>query len=98
MTGGKSPRQKGDRAERELASLLGWKRVPGSGAGVLPDLVSPDGKYLSVKRLKRGLVTLQNWLSEAKGQGAMGVAFRQDNGEWSVTLPLEEFKRLMGVE
>ncbi len=98
MTGGKSPRQKGDRGERELAALLGWKRVPSSGAGVLPDLVSPNGRYLSVKRIKRGIITLQKWLEEARQQGAMGVAHRQDRGEWLVTVPLEEFKKLMPRE
>ena len=98
MSGGKSPRQKGDRGERELASLLGWKRVPGSGAGVMPDVVSPDGEYLSVKRTKDGLKTLRRWLEEAQSQGAIGVAHRPDRGEWSVTLSLEEFKKLMGVE
>lgn len=108
MSGGASPRRKGDRAERELVELLraggcGAWRVPLSGAqaGFNGDVLA----CLQGCQTEAPCVHAETFQSKRLGQGfrridawlqdAYGVLYRADRGEWCVTLRLADLLELL---
>ncbi|NSW82779.1 MAG: hypothetical protein HPY90_05800 [Syntrophothermus sp.] len=89
---GRSIKIKGTRAEREIAKLLGGKRIPLSGsAGELKgDLTVPGLGLGEVKRRKDSFKELYKWL-----EGRDFLALRADRKPWLVVLPAEKLKELM---
>lgn len=95
MTGGRAPRRKGDRAEREFARLVGGRRVPLSGAagGDYAGDVRALGLRWEVKRRAAGWQTLYGYL-----EGADALALRADRRGWLVVMDLDRFLKLVGGE
>lgn len=98
-SGGKAPRRKGTRAERELARLLGGERVPLSGSAggsYSGDVVALDLRW-EVKVRRDGFRQLYRWLD-----GRDAVALKADRRPWLVVLPLTKLMQLLqrdgGVE
>lgn len=92
---GRSQRDKGARAEREFARLIGGERVPLSGAAggsYTGDVVGMGLKW-EVKRRADGFRELYKWLN-----GKDALAVRADRREWLVVMPLERFLELIGRE
>ena len=101
--GGKSPRQKGDRRERELVQLLadyGAERVPLSGAAggsFAGDVVLHKlGLTVQCKAEANGFKRLYSWLFPEEGPPPDMLALRSDRKKWLVVLPLSVFKKLVG--
>lgn len=95
MTGGKSPRQKGDRVERELVALLqragiAAERVPLSGSAggsYVGDLSIPllgVDRCCEVKVRGNGFLRLYDWLA-----GRDLLIVRADRREPLVVIPLK---------
>ncbi len=85
MSGSRS-RNKGAAAEREVARLLGAKKVsrmyqPG------PDLVMSDGRMVEVKRRKDSWRELYRWLAD----DAQLLALRADREPWLVVMTVDTF-------
>lgn len=89
---GKSQRDKGARAEREFAKLIGGERVPLSGAagGSYTGDVIGLGMRWECKIRRDGFKQLYNWL-----EGKDALAVRADRKEWLVVLPYEKFRGLV---
>ena len=86
----KASRDKGARAELEVARLLGATKVsrmyqPG------PDLQMPDGRWVEVKRRKKAWSRLYDWLSD----DAQILALRADREPWLVVMTLGTFLDIM---
>lgn len=96
---GKSQRDKGARGERELAELLGGRRIPLSGAmtGYANDVELPNGMKVEVKRRAKGFKQLYDWVYDEREKPDL-VAIRTDRNPWIVAMPLETFKKLTGGE
>ena len=97
---GRTSRNKGQRAEREFAALVGGKRIPLSGAqeGFENDVIIETGIGIlraEVKRRKGGFGTLYGWLEDERERPDI-VAFRSDRKPWLVTMTLETFLKLIG--
>lgn len=92
---GRSQRDKGARAEREFARLIGGEKVPLSGAvgGRFAGDVVGLGMTWEVKRRANGFRELYKWL-----EGKDALAVRADRREWLVVIPLERFLELIGRE
>lgn len=92
---GRSQRNKGARAEREFARLIGGRRVPLSGAagGEFAGDVVGLGLRWEVKRRADGFRELYRWL-----EGKDALAVRADRRPWLVVLPFDRFAQLMGLE
>lgn len=92
---GRAQRDKGTRAEREFAKLIGGERVPLSGAagGRFAGDVVGLGMTWEVKRRSDGFRELYKWL-----EGKDALAVRADRREWLVVIPLERFLQMVGVE
>jgi hypothetical protein len=75
---GKRSQRKGPRLERELARLVGGRRVPMSGAldGLPNDVVARNGWRLESKGRADGFGLIYRWLGEAEV-----VAMREPEGE-----------------
>lgn len=95
-------REKGKRGERELASVLrgyGYGTRRGQqycGANGDADVVGLPGIHIECKRVER--LDLDKAMSQAKvdvytgGTGEIPAVFhRKNNGEWRVTLTLDDF-------
>ena len=93
---GKSQRDKGARGEREVAELLGGKRIPLSGAmqGYANDVELPNGLKVEVKRRASGFKQLYDWVYDEREKPDL-VALRTDRRPWIIAMPLETFKKLM---
>lgn len=92
MAGGKSPKLKGDRGEREFKALMGGDRTfwqPGQEE-TQGDLVNVPyiGKG-EVKRRKNDFKRLYDWI-----EGNDFVAVRADRKGWLVCIRAEDLKRL----
>ncbi len=87
---GKSQRDKGQRAERELATLLGGEKIPLSGAtgGSFSGDVKALGLTWEVKVRGNGFRELYRWLDSKDA-----LAIRADRKGWLVVLPLETFRK-----
>ena len=96
---GKKSRDKGARGERELAALLGGKRVPLSGAadGFFNDVELSNGMRVEVKRRKDGFKQLYDWVFDERERPDM-VAIRTDRRPWVIAMPIETLIKLMGGE
>jgi Holliday junction resolvase len=91
--GGKSPRQKGNRAEREIIKILGGERVPlsGSAGGSFSgDIIVPYLGNGECKVRKNGFKQLYAWL-----EGRDFVALKADRRPWLVVIPAEDVKLLI---
>ncbi len=92
MSGGKGPKLKGDRGEREFCKLYGGQRTywqPGKGKE--PDTV--DVPYLGRGEIKwrgRGFQSLYNWLAENDF-----LAMRADRKDWLVCMKMDDLKLLL---
>jgi Holliday junction resolvase - archaeal type len=86
---------KGKRREREVARLLGGRRVPLSGAaeGFPGDVVLPCGWRVEVKARRDGFKQLYRWLEKADA-----LAIRADRRPWLLVLPLERAAALLRGE
>ena len=93
MVGGKRPKAKGDRAERDLAHRLGGRRVPLSGAvvGFGSDVIDGRGLRWEAKVRATGFAFLYTWL-----EGKDTLAVKRDRLPWLVVIPLERFLALVG--
>lgn len=91
---GMAERRKGQRAERELARILGGERVPLSGAagGQFAGDVEALGLRWEVKVRANGFRQLYGWL-----EGRDALALRADRREWLVVLRVETLQRLVGA-
>lgn len=91
---GRSQRDKGARAEREFAKLIGGRRVPLSGAagGEFAGDVIGLGMRWEVKRRENGFRQLYKWL-----EGKDALAVRADRREWLVVMRFDQFARLVGL-
>lgn len=90
---GKPPRRKGDNGERELARLLGGRRIPLSGAAggeFAGDVEVPGLGRGEVKRRQDGFKQLYKWL-----EGRDFLAVRADRREWLITMRAETVVRLL---
>lgn len=90
---GKSQRDKGARAERELAKLLGGERVPLSGAAggsYKGDVVVPYLGTGECKARKNGFKQLYDWLTDRDF-----LALKADRKEWLVVLRAKDVKLLL---
>ena len=90
---GKASRDKGARAEREIAKLLGGERVPLSGAAggsYTGDVIAPHLGRGEVKIRARGFKQLYGWLD-----GNDFLAIRADRKDWLVIMPLADVKLLI---
>lgn len=88
---GRSQRDKGARAEREFAKLIGGERVPLSGAagGSYRGDVIGLGLRWECKVRGDGFKQLYNWI-----EGKDALAIRADRKEWLVILPLDKFREI----
>lgn len=92
-------RQKGARAEREIASLLrdhGFKTRRGqqySGANGDADVVGLPGIHMEVKRVER--LNIYDAIDQSKRDARAGelpaVFHRKNHSEWLVTMTLEDW-------
>lgn len=91
---GKRSRDKGSRTEREFAKLIGGQRVPLSGAmtGYKGDVIGL-GMTWECKARKDGFKTLYKWLDGEND----ALAVKADRKEWLVVMPLDQFKKMVGV-
>jgi len=90
---GKAPRRKGNSGERELARLLGGKRIPLSGSAgghFAGDVIVPGLGRGEVKRRRDGFKQLYAWL-----EGRDFLALRADRQPWLIVLPVETVARLL---
>lgn len=90
---GKAPRRKGDSGERELARLLGGRRIPLSGAagGVFAgDVEVPGLGRGEVKRRRDGFKELYKWLENRDF-----LALRADRKGWLIVMGLDEARDLL---
>ncbi len=88
---GKSQRDKGLRAERELAKLLGGERVPLSGAAggsYTGDAVAHGLRY-ECKVRAGGFKQLYEWLGDNDA-----LAVKADRKPWLIVVPLEKWREL----
>ena len=92
MTGGRSPKRKGDQGEREICKLLSGNRTYWQpGQETKPDLI--DVPYLGrgeVKRRRDGWKQLYAWLADNDF-----LAVRADHKEWLVILRAKDLKLLL---
>ena len=99
---GKASRNKGARAERELANdlteLIGKRIRRGQVFNREPDLVGLEGIHPEVKRQDR--LNIHEAMAQAIGaaqkrsDGFPTVFFRRDRGEWMVTMRLIDWVKL----
>lgn len=95
-------REKGKRGERELASKLreyGYDTRRGQqycGANGDADVIGLPGVHIECKRVER--LDLDSAMAQAKSDAGKDkipvVMHRRNNGEWRVTLTLENFMRI----
>lgn len=93
---GRSQRDKGLRAEREFARIIGGERVPLSGAAggrFVGDVIDSDGRRWEVKVRKDGFKMLYKWIENVDF-----LAIRSDRSEWLVVLRIDDYLRLVGDE
>lgn len=92
---GKRQRDKGARGERELAELLGGRRIPLSGAmrGYANDVELPNGMKVEVKRRANGFKQLYDWVYDEREKPDM-VAIRTDRKPWIIAMPIETYIKL----
>lgn len=92
MPGGRQPYDKGRRAERELARLLGGERVPLSGAagGEYRGDVKAFGLLWQSKWEADGFRRLYRWLET---HDALGL--KADRKPWLVVMPIYTFLGLI---
>jgi len=95
VSGGRSPRRKGDAGEREFAALIGGARVPLSGAlgGDFAGDVQALGLVWECKRRGDGFRELYRWLEQRDA-----LALRADRRGWLVVMPLETLLGLLRDE
>lgn len=101
----RAERDKGARAEREVASLFrqagfDCNRTPNSGAlRISGDLYGDIPAHVEVKRQETLRIPL--WLRQAEADAPAGVlplvAFRQNQGQWYGVLPLRALVSLLSV-
>jgi len=92
---GRASRDKGNRAEREVAKILSAKRVPLSGAAggeYAGDVVDELLGRGEVKRRKDGFKLLYKWL-----EGNDFLCVRADRKDWLIVMKLEKIKALKGA-
>ena len=94
---GTRSRRKGKAGEREWAKFTDGKVVSRIGQGS-PDVETPPlcvvGLRLwETKRLEELPIWLQEWQEQTIAEGADGLAFRQDRGEWWVLIPAARLSR-----
>ena len=102
---GKMSREKGKRAEREVAELLRQAGYPArrgvqyAGGNDSPDVVGLDGIHLEVKRTE----TLRLWPAveqalQDRKPGDLATVWHRANGRpWVVILPAADFLSLYGA-
>lgn len=104
-TMGRASREKGKRGEREFAEALrdaGWTDARRGrqyrGTEDSPDVVGLPGVHLEVKRRER--LEVEKWCLQVEAEAPEGavpvVAWRRNRQRWRVSLPLEDFLRLLG--
>lgn len=87
---------KGKRLEREAARLLGWRRVPLSGAAAAAgeeyagDLVAPNGWRAQVKGQANGFRRLYRWL-----EGHDVLLLKADRKPFLAVLPASTLRELI---
>ena len=92
MSGGKSPKAKGDRGEREIVKMFGGDRSywqPGAEITQGDVLSIPYIGSAEVKRRKR-FTTLYNWLADNDA-----LFLRADRMPWLVVMPAEDLRELL---
>ncbi len=90
---GKAPRRKGNEGERQLARLLGGKRMPLSGSAggqFAGDVIVPGLGRGEVKRRRDGFKELYKWL-----EGRDFLAVRADRREWLIVMGLDAARDLL---
>jgi hypothetical protein len=102
---GKACREKGRRAEIELANLIrdnwGYDVHRGKVFYHESDIVGLDGIHCEVKRKER--INIHEAMEQAKEEavkrndGLPTVFFRRDRGEWMVCMRLEDWIDLYGA-
>ena len=92
MTGGKSPKRKGDAGEVEFCKLYGGQRTfwqPGKAK--TPDIINLE--YLGkgeIKRRARGFKTIYDWLASNDF-----LAMRADRKPWLVCMKMDDLKLIL---
>lgn len=92
---GKAQRDKGARAEREFAKLIGGERIPLSGAagGSYTGDVIGLGLKWECKVRGNGFKQIYGWL-----EGNDALAVKADRKEWLVVVPLELLLELLNTQ
>ncbi|SDY22579.1 hypothetical protein [Thermoactinomyces sp. DSM 45892] len=92
---GRSQRDKGLRAEREFAKLIGGERVPLSGAAggsYTGDVIGLNCRW-ECKVRGNGFKQIYGWL-----EGNDALAIKADRKEWLVVMPISQFKDMLNSE
>lgn len=93
---GRAPRRKGNSGERELARLLGGRRIPLSGSAggaFVGDVEVPGLGRGEVKRRRDGFKELYKWL---EGRDFLGL--RADRKGWLIVVPVDALRDLLLAE
>lgn len=96
MSGGRASKRKGSDGEREIARILGGKRVPLSGAAKASgeeyagDIIAPRLGRGEVKRRRDGFRQLYGWLADNNF-----LAIRADRREWLVVLRVDDLLKIL---
>jgi hypothetical protein len=92
---GKRSRDKGQRREREFASLIGGRRVPLSGAqeGYENDVEGLGMKW-EVKARKDGFKQIYKWIEDER-EKPDALALKADRKDWIVVMKLDKFLEII---
>lgn len=86
----KGNRRKGREGENEYAAHIGGERISVPGLPG-PDVQAPDDTLWEVKRRKQHPGWLYDYVKQAVGEGAEGVALRSDRHRWLIVIDADMF-------
>lgn len=90
-------RRKGARGEHAWAKLMAGRKISRTGYDG-PDVQTPPYKATGLEvwevKVRETLPAwLEGWLEQTVGQGADGLAFKRNRGDWWVIVPADRLER-----